>query len=122
MIVRPFEPWDIGPVLSLVRGVMAAEGHGTDFGGLGIDVQEIGEGERSGNWVAEVDGEIVGVLSIQPIDDGHCEVKRLLVGRIAGGDEVRRTLLARGRAWAKAGTNRTLVAGPLLVPETDDLE
>jgi len=98
MIVRPFEPWDLGPALSLVRGVMAAEGLGSDFGGLGIDVQEVGVGERSGNWVAEEDGDIVGVLSIQPIDDGRCEIKRLIV---AGDREVvREALLHEARRWA----------------------
>ena len=122
MIVRPFEPWDIGPALSLVRGVMAATGHGADFGGLGIDVQEIGEGERSGNWVAEVDGEIVGVLSIQPIDDEHCEVKRLITGQGADEDAVRGALMARGRAWARQKENRQLVPGALRTPERGELE
>jgi len=110
MIIRPFEPRDIGPVTSLVRGVMAAEGRGADFGGLGIDIEEIGVGERSGNWVAEEEGEIVGVLSIQPTGSDVCAIKRLVVAPSHYHEGVHEALFDHGRQWAVEAGYRDLLS------------
>ena len=65
MIVRPYQPGDIGPVTSLVRTALATMDLRADYGGLGVDVHAVGEGELSGTWVAEDDGgDVVGVAIV----------------------------------------------------------
>lgn len=101
MQVRPFEPRDIGPVTSLVRNVLAQRDMGADFGGLGIDVREVGVGERAGTWVCEVDGEVAGVLVIQPGEGETCAVKRLCVAPDHQRKGVGSGLVDQGVAWAR---------------------
>jgi GNAT superfamily N-acetyltransferase len=101
LIVRPYQPGDIGPVTSLVRTVLASMDLRADYGGLGVDVHAVGIGEASGTWVAEDDaGDVVGVAMAQYSDDGHCQLRRLYVSVDAAGGGVGSALLAHAVEWA----------------------
>ncbi len=102
MIVRPYQPGDIGPVTSLVRTALATMDLRADYGGLGVDVHAVGEGELSGTWVAEDDGgDVVGVAFVQADDAGGCELRRLYVAAENAGRGVGTALLDRACEWAR---------------------
>lgn len=102
MIVRPYQPGDIGPVTSLVRTVLASMNLRADYGGLGVDVHAVGEGELSATWVAEDDaGEVLGMAFVQADDAGGCELRRLYVAADHAGRGTGTALLERAWEWAR---------------------
>jgi GNAT superfamily N-acetyltransferase len=118
ILIRPYEPRDIGPVTSLVRSLRAAAELGADFGGLGVDVRGTGRGAHareadgppSETFVAEDDGLVVGVAAAVGVDRAVCALRRLYVapgqqGRGGGGE-----LLAAVRGWAAAQGYRRITA------------
>ncbi len=98
--IRPFQPWDIGPVTSLVRSIRAEQDLGADFGGTGVDVRAVGVGDRSGTWVAELDGEVIGVVAVQPGEGDACVVQRLYVVAGHRRQGVGLALAVQVREWA----------------------
>jgi len=116
--IRPYEPRDIGPVTSLVRSLRASAELGADFGGLGVDVRGTGRGARareddgppSETWVAEDDGEVVGVAAAVGLDAVECALRRLYVAPGQQGRGAGSALLAAARAWAAGGGFRRMVA------------
>lgn len=62
-IVRPFERRDVGAVLVLMRALAVFEGYDDKFRVTEADIVEhgLGPSPRFGVFVAEVDGEIVGI-------------------------------------------------------------
>ncbi len=84
-LIRPFQAWDIGPVSSLVRTVLAQLDLGADVGGLGVDVNATGRdplepdahGDHAATWVIEGDDEVVGTISVGPQQNGTCVLRRL---------------------------------------------
>lgn len=84
-LIRPFQAWDIGPVSSLVRTVLATLQLGADVGGLGVDVNATGRdplapdahGDHAATWVIEGDDGVVGTLSVGPQRDQTCVLRRL---------------------------------------------
>ncbi len=116
MIVRPFQPGDIGPVTSLVRTVLATMDLRADYGGLGVDVHAVGEGEASGTWVAEAgDGELMGMAMAQAGEGGGWELRRLYVSSEYEGRGAGSALLERACAWAR-GRGATRLRIELAVP------
>lgn len=117
MIVRPFQPGDIGPVTSLVRTVLASMDLRADYGGLGVDVHAVGVGDASGTWVAEDDdGEVIGVAMVLATEVGRCELRRLYVSAEHAGRGAGSALLERVGSWARgAGITQLVVelAAPL---------
>lgn len=102
MIVRPYQPGDIGPVTSLVRTVLASMDLRADYGGLGVDVHAVGVGEASGTWVAEDDdGEVIGVAMALAVDGGRCELRRLYVAARHAGRGAGSALLTEALRWAR---------------------
>ncbi|MDP7114768.1 MAG: GNAT family N-acetyltransferase [Myxococcota bacterium] len=119
--IRAYEPRDIGPVTSLVRSVRAAAELGADFGGLGVDVRGAGRGEHarandgpaSETWVAEDDGEIVGVAAVIGVDPDVCALRRLYVAPARQGRGVGSALLAAIQSWsADQGFGRIVAQVP----------
>ncbi len=106
--IRPYEPRDIGPVTSLVRSVRAAVGLGADFGGLGVDVRgggrgpdaREGDGPPSASWIAEVEGELVGIATAVGIDATACALRRLYVAPDQHGLGIGGGLVETARYWA----------------------
>ncbi len=96
---RPLEPWDLGPVASLVRAALAEVALPADVGGLGLAVPNLGRdplepddrGRRVGSWVV-LDGErVVGTLVVRREEDGDARVMRLFLAPDV-----------RGRGWGTA--------------------
>jgi len=108
MRIRPFEPRDIGPVTSLVRTELARLDRGADFGGLGIDVRDVGVGERAGTWVCEVGGEVAAVMVVQPGEGEACVLKRLYVAPAHRHQGVGRALVEQAARWAPGASYRSL--------------
>lgn len=108
MIVRPYQPGDIGPVTSLVRTVLATMDLRADYGGLGVDVHAVGVGQTSGTWVAEdTHGEVIGMAMVQAADAERCELRRLYVAAEHAGRGAGSALLAEAVRWAtEAGHSR----------------
>ena len=103
---------------SLVRSVRAAAELGADFGGLGVDVRGAGRGEHaragdgpeSATWVAEEDGEIVGVAAAIGVDRKVCALRRLYLGPAQQGRGGGGELLETVRGWSADRGFRRIVA------------
>ncbi len=121
LLVRPFEPRDIGPVTSLVRSLRAAADLGADFGGLGVDVRGAGrgaparegDGPPSETWVVEIEGQAVGVAAVVGLDDETCELRRLYVEAEHQAAGAGTALVDEVRGWAsERGFRRVLAQIP----------
>jgi GNAT superfamily N-acetyltransferase len=109
LIVRPYQPGDIGPVTSLVRTVLASMDLRADYGGLGVDVHAVGEGEASGTWVAETeDGDVIGVAMALAAGAGRCELRRLYVAAEHARQGAGSALLAAALQWAARAGHSSL--------------
>jgi ribosomal protein S18 acetylase RimI-like enzyme len=81
--IRSFRPEDLGACRVLYReGLLGGQLAENDTG-LDIDDIDLAYMRPSGNhfWVAEVDGEIVGMIGVQHHDEGVGEIRRLRVSQ-----------------------------------------
>ncbi len=103
--IRPVEPRDLPAVRALVEQVLAEHGFASQVGSVDRDLGEAGDrygGARSGFWVADLDGAVVGTVAIRPKEGRTCELKRLYLRPDQRGTGLGQRLYEHAEAFARA--------------------
>jgi putative acetyltransferase len=103
--IRDYTLSDAEPVLALIISVLSAYGFSPDIGGLHRDLELVAARygrDRSGFWVSERDGALVGTVAVRPKDALTCELKRLYVNPIARGLGIGQGLYIHAETFARS--------------------
>jgi putative acetyltransferase len=103
--IREYALTDAEPVLALIISVLSAYGFSPDIGGLHLDLELVATRygrDRSGFWVAERDGALVGTVAVRPKDALTCELKRLYVNPSARGQGIGQLLCMHAETFARS--------------------
>jgi GNAT superfamily N-acetyltransferase len=110
MLIRRVEMGDHEVVGVLIRTILSEHGLPFELGGLEHDLNHLNryDGDRSGFWVAELDGAVVGTIAIRPKEGFICELKRLYVASAARGHGLGRALYEHAESFARASGYETI--------------
>jgi putative acetyltransferase len=85
--------------------VLTEYGFSADLGGLHRDLELVamryGQ-DRSGFWVAERDGALVGTVAVRPKDQVTCELKRLYVNPAARSHGIGQLIYTHAETFARS--------------------
>jgi len=103
--IRSYLASDLPRVVEIIERALIEHGFERNVGGVQRDLETV-EGRydqaRAGLWVAELDGNVVGVVAVRPKDAATCELKRLYVSSEVRGQGIGRALYAHAEAFARS--------------------
>jgi putative acetyltransferase len=103
--IRDYTLTDAETVLALITSVLTSYGFSPDIGGLHRDLELVAKRytqDRSGFWVAERGGALVGTVAVRRKDEITCELKRLYVNLAARGHGVGQLLYTHAETFARS--------------------
>jgi putative acetyltransferase len=103
--IRDYTLSDAEPVLALITSVLTSYGFSPDIGGLHRDLELVAKRygqDRSGFWVAERGGALVGTVAVRAKDELTCELKRLYVNPAVRGIGIGQLLYMHAETFARS--------------------